>query len=240
MADKKVGSTAEETSALNRTLKEFVSSYQADQTANERRNGTRFRIEVFLAIGVAINIALTIGLLIAGVFQTKHAGDQAKTGQEQLAVARDTETRQLKAYVGVVQQGLENFGTPQQALKITRKNFGLTPAVDLFMAPPAIAVLNRGQQFGPVHCTPAPAVVNTFTLFPQQESNFTIKGFAGVSQEQVDLVKKGGDYVLVYWGALHYKDVFGAQRCTRYCWSFSGANMDAANAELCFQHNDSY
>lgn len=197
-----------------------------------RRAGIKFWVEIAVAAGVAINIALTLGILIVG-------GRQVTASQNQLEIMRDSERKQLKAYVGLTQHGIQNFGTPTQTLKISRKNYGLTPAIDLFMTPPNIAVvqIDRLTQFAPTLCTPAPTVVNSFTLFPQQESNFEMRGH-NITLEQVDLVKKGTTFVIMYWGALFYKDVFGNRHCSRYCWTFKGADMSEAAADTCFQHND--
>jgi hypothetical protein len=233
------GSTAEETAALNDTFKAFSEEYHKDDGEKRRRERVKFRIEIGVAIGVALNIALTIGLLVAGIRQAIYSGQQVQASQDQLTVARDTETRQLKAYVGVSQHGVENFGQINQVLKVRRKNYGVTPANDLFMGPPNVAVIQMGTSFSPVFCFPAPKVVNTFTLFPSQESNFEIRGNP-INKEQADLVTRGTQWALMYWGALYYKDVFGAERCTRYCFAFKGADLSESTAELCFQHNDSY
>jgi hypothetical protein len=58
--------------------------------------------------------------------------------------------------------------------------------------------------------------------------------------DQIDLVRKNASYVMIYWGALYYKDVFGNDRRTRYCWSFKGPDMTESANDLCLQHNDSY
>ena len=232
-------STAHETAALNETFKSFAKDYYKDEGAKARRERIKFRIEIGLAIGVAANIALTVGLLIAGAVQADYSGQQVKASQAQLDVMRDTETRQLRAYVGITQRGIENFGEDNQVLRTLRKNYGQTPAIDLFMSFPNIAMAQANTQFNPALCYPAPQAQNTFALFPGQELSYKVQGKT-LPPDQIDLIRKNPNFVMLFWGVLHYKDVFGIQHCTRYCWAFKGSDMTESANDICLQHNDSY
>ena len=67
----------------------------------------------------------------------------------------------------------------------------------------------KGAAFTPALCWPAPpSYSNTLTLFPSQELRFEIHAQT-LSNEQIQLVRDGSEYQLMYWGTLHYKDVFG-------------------------------
>jgi hypothetical protein len=195
------------------------------------------RMEWVLEIGIALMVLGTLAATSVAAYWTSW---QWSAANDQLGVARDTERQQLRAYVGITQHGIENFGTPTQVLKVTRKNYGVTPAYDLFMDQPNFGVTQANGNFIAAACWPAPpAPVNTLTIFPQQELRFEIRG-SPLSKQQIDMIRNGTEYVMIYWGTLHYKDAFGAPRCTRYCWQFKGESMAENDNEFCLQHNDAY
>jgi hypothetical protein len=238
------GSTAEETAALNETLKAFAKKYYEPNQENATRERKKFRLEIALGIGVALNILLTVGILISSIFQTRYNGDQVTASQGQLQVMGEQEKLQLRAYVGVTEHGIENFGESNQVLRATIKNYGSTPATDVFAGPIRADVLPVNSPFGPTLCIPAPAVANTTWIYPTEEfpleyrgPNLTSTG-KPISKQQIDLVRDGSEYRMLYWGVVYYKDVFGGQRCARYCWQFGGQDMSANRAGMCLQHND--
>lgn len=167
-----------------------------------------------------------------------HSSDE--TFKATLLAQKKSSEQQLRAYVGITQRGIENFGMPNQVLKTMRKNYGATPAYDLIMDPVHIDVFQNTAQFPPAFCSPSPpSPINTLTLFPSQELRFEIRGQL-LSKQQIERVRSAGDYRLIYWGTIHYKDAFGDARCTRYCWSFKGENMAEGDNDYCAQHNDAY
>jgi hypothetical protein len=156
------------------------------------------------------------------------------------------------AYVGIKPNGIDNFGEDSQVIKTTRKNYGLTPAIDVFMPPikakvfevdkKGIAINLSESQFDPAPCmlgTPP----NTFALFPAEESLDDLRGITilennqAMTKEQIDQVRNGSHAMMV-WGTVNFKDIFGTPHCTRYCWMFRGLSMGKQDAAACFQHND--
>lgn len=212
-----------------------TNSERHEHHIHQEKSKTEWVLETFIAL-------MVLGTFTATSIAAYWTSQQWEVANDLLTTTRDTEVRQLRAYVGIAQRGIENFGEPNQTIKLSRKNYGVTPAIDLGMSSPNIAVVSSapGAQFSPILCSPVPErPPNTFALFPGQEALYEIRGPL-LTNDQVAAVRKGTDFVLLLWGALYYKDTFGNSRCTRYCFSFKGQDMAESDADICLQHNDSY
>jgi hypothetical protein len=208
------------------------SSDEGTKSAPEGQNDKpRNREKHWLEYAIFFFVVLTAGGTMAAAYYTR----------QQYIVADDAEKRQLRAYVGILQHGMDHFGDQNQVIKTSTKNYGLTPARDLYIDPQQqhwdVVRLNA-PVFSPAMVNP-PNVKNTFTLFPSQESHYYFHGNA-LSRQQIDLVRDGTEYELLVWGIVYYKDVFDVSHSTRYCWSFRGSSMTEADVEICLQHNDAY
>src|SRR5580692_2690709 len=119
--------------------------------------------------------------------------------RKQWLTAEDSEKRQLRAYVGYVAGGVENFGDAQkQIFRMTRKNYGITPAYNVFSPPTAHDVLRIGGSLPATFPTQAPNMRETATLFPTGENKLNITGNQ-MSQTQNDLARAGTEYNLIYY-----------------------------------------
>jgi hypothetical protein len=185
---------------------------------------------------------LFVFLTTVGVgFQDLILHNSDDTFKNTLIAQKESTETQLRAYVGIRPLGIENFGETNQILRTMRKNYGATPASELFMDKPNIAILPRNGQFSPALCDPTPpGPVNSVSLFPQQELRYDMQGSLNLSKDQIALLRDGSQYQLQFWGTLHYKDIFGKRRCTRYCWGFHGPSMTENDSDYCLQHNDAY
>jgi hypothetical protein len=166
------------------------------------------------------------------------------TGQ-QWGTAVDTEHRQLRAYVGTIPAGIENFGDiTKQRFKLTIKNFRTTPAYDvgnlisdhnIFSKTGTIQVVEKPEGCG------QPSFRELVTLFPGGQHVFIFTGIQhAVSGERLNHVSDIDSMdAFIYYGTICYHDTFGMPHYTNYCWQFSGKNMAAENAEGCREHNDS-
>jgi hypothetical protein len=147
--------------------------------------------------------------------------------------------RQLRAYVGVSPGGIENFGDSQlQKFTLIRKNYGTTPAYNVFVKESLVTVIHAGDKIPEQENTPS-SLPGLLSLFPGISLPLTINGAAGLSKEQADSVREGKDVLFVYAGIVTYYDAFGEEHYTRYCWSFKGPSMTESDAEWCPGHNDS-
>jgi hypothetical protein len=157
----------------------------------------------------------------------------------QASVASDTEKRQLRAYVGIIAGDVENFDVSgRPTVRLTRKNYGLTPAYDVGFSTIYARIGKDGtifQQSGG-GCT-QPNYSNLSTMFPSAQLPFSIIIKDTYLQQQVDEVKAGSSIFYVY-GDVCYKDIFGNPHYTNYCWMYKG-DMSGKEADACLQHNDS-
>lgn len=165
----------------------------------------------------------------------------AGVGAWQASVASDTEERQLRAYVGVIPGSVENFGdTQKQKLTFTRKNYGQTPAYNVFLPPANIEIIRFGANLSNI--ANASFSVNfkeLTTIFPTMEFPSYIKGTGSISQQQFELAKKGTEYVMIYYGVIYYDDAFRTPHYTRFCWMFKGESMTSKDVDYCLGHNNS-
>jgi len=90
-------------------------------------------------------------------------------------ISRDTEKRQLRAYVGVSPGDVENFGSGDQRLRLIRKNYGGTPAYDVGFSEIGFVIEPVGN---PLPTTPqgcmAPRLPGLVSMFPSMELSLTI------------------------------------------------------------------
>jgi hypothetical protein len=215
----------EELAAINETLKAFSERYEEDKEKNPGRDSWKFRIEIATALGVGIYTLITAGLFIAALYQ--------------IAIMQDTERRQLRAYVGVAPGDIEDFGGPNQRLRVVRKNSGLTPAYNIGFSAAGFGTIKPGESIntGPEGCA-AYHPVKLATMFPGLELPLTIIITDKYSPEEIQLVKSGNRQ-FVYFGNICYHDAFGAVHFTNYCWMYKGTSMTAKDADACLGHNDS-
>jgi hypothetical protein len=189
--------------------------------AKDNKHWLEYAIFIFVVLA-------TIGTVAAAYY-----------ARQQWLTAQDTEKRQLRAYVGFIAGGVENFGDAQkQVFKMTRKNYGLTPAYNVFAPPTVHDVLRIGAGLPITFSSQPPNIRETATLFPTGENHLNIIG-TQMSQTQNDLARAGAEYNLVYYGIVHYTDAFGDPHYTRYCWLFKGPSMTEKDVDACLGHNDS-
>jgi hypothetical protein len=181
--------------------------------------------------GVGIYTAITLGIAIIALCQ--------------LNTARDTEDRQLRAYIGIVipsdGPGDRNFLPPNiPAIHLSIKNFGQTPAyrvtyqsgVDLKQYP-----LPKNTEYP----TPTIGPQNPITVFPGTPEPLGIRSPGGraLTNEEVKAIQDGNSKRLCFWGTITYVDAFGYSRYTNYCFSFFNLTQNAMPYEPCNDHNDS-
>jgi hypothetical protein len=161
--------------------------------------------------------------------------------RSQWLVAADSESRQLRAYVGVVPGDVEDFGGPNQRLTLIRKNYGQTPAYDVGASVVGVTIVKASGPAAivipPSGCG-VPSVYGLITMFPSMTLPLSIDIKENFSKNELALVQLG-ESGFVYYGTVCYHDAFGESHYTNYCWMYKGTDMTAKTAEGCLQHNDS-
>ena len=193
---------------------------QKENTALERKNQ-------------AIAISAVVGALIL-----------VAIGMIQACVTRDTERRQLRAYIAVdIPDHALSPPINQPTLHLNIRNTGQTPAlrvehvtgIDIRPYP-----LPRDNDFsiGPVTTLPEPV-----TVFP---GNLAVFGISEIPKRpftpaQSTEVQIGNTKRLYIWGTVNYSDVFENSHYTNFCFSIDGIAQLATpyHFEACDQHNDS-
>jgi hypothetical protein len=153
-------------------------------------------------------------------------------------IARDAEHRELRAYIGIIPGGVENFGQPGQRAIFIRKNYGATPAYDVGFSEGGFIIQAVGARLpaAPKGCV-APGMP-LITMFPGAELPLTIN-FEGRFTGEAILSVLAGKSVLIYFGNACYHDAFGSVHYTNYCWMYKGASTTAKDADACLGYNDS-
>ena len=211
---------------------------ERNQTDGPESGGGKSHLSRRNWVEIATLLVLVFTLFAAGY--TAYEGSLLSAATKDL-VKTNTETahRELRAYVGVIPGGVENFGdTQNQRFTIIRRNYGATPAHNVFIKQTQAAVIRVGDSIPPDDPTPS-KLSGLLSLFPGIALPFYITGVEDVAKDQLDLVKAGKDVVFVYAGIVTYYDAFGGPHYTRYCWFFKGSSMTDKDAEWCPEHNDS-
>ncbi len=162
-------------------------------------------------------------------------------------VARDSEKRQLRAYVYAI-PSVSNFAVGQSAIvQITLKNGGLTPAYN-----PSFAM---GYEIAPDSVAKLPADIGnelpipTFTpdgtgqfIYQEHILEETLPSIFGkpITQAQFNAVVVAKTSQIYIWGRVNYLDAFGHHWHTNYCFGLSGTNVNISSPEYtyCPNNND--
>ena len=158
-----------------------------------------------------------------------------------LVFQRDTETRQLRAYISIETAGpVENFTeTTLAQAKVRIRNSGQTPAYHLISQgtidfgpyplsenqtfqlnlprePPSVVVLNPGAEDGG-------------TIIPAEKP---------YTATQLASVKDGKSVRLYVFGTVTYRDAFRSEHYSYYCFSYFGIPPQLTHMEVCSKRND--
>jgi hypothetical protein len=121
------------------------STYKSSSDKTDQRENKQFLWTRRTAVAAIVYTLVTAALLAAGIWSAVQATNavtqaanavavakrSADVAQDQVAAAKDTEQRQLRAYVGIIPGDVENFGEDTFEIKLIRKNYGQTPAYDV-------------------------------------------------------------------------------------------------------------
>jgi hypothetical protein len=167
----------------------------------------------------------------------------------QLVVSRDTERRQLRAYIGIIDIGLQccspigadpinNPSEISNVVTIIVKNGGITPASNVR------TYTNWGQlAFNTAFPTSmdyndapreAHIIEASLLILPGGERRFN-----HAVTKSISLFRAAKDRKVraMIYGHIDYTDIFGRERQTLFCTIYSVTNIGADNNESCPEHN---
>jgi len=219
-------------------------SFEATNEHNQERAENGFVWTRRTAIAAFIYTGLTAAILVFSGYVALKTGESVDVATRQANNLEISSKQQLRAYVGVIPGAIVNFGDKEnQTFSFTIKNFGLTPAYDVFVQPRLPEGIAASQIIATSPNIP-PTFTGTLTLFPGADHPQHIVG-SPVPSEFNQLIKttakitEPGAKLIVYAGIVFYKEVSGKQHYTRYCWQFLGQSMTREDADGCLGHNDS-
>lgn len=209
------------------TLRAKYESAQQNRTDHDAKTLYWARIA---GIGVSIYTLLTLAIV---------------------TTARDTETRQLRAYVGVNSEPItlncNACDDPSKPLTEIRdgnyvvmeiQNFGLTPAYDTTVrlkweinasgTGPASDFTYPDDQLGNRD-------KGKFPMYPGQKRS----NILSLDAQTVGLIRRAQKHEisLFYYGRVDYRDVFDEEPTTDFCFQFAPDAGPKYHFPLCFEHN---
>lgn len=194
------------------------------RTTADRRARATLRWTRSATVLVALYTVITMGLAIVGAFQ--------------LGVSRDTERRQLRAYIGIVPGQVEGISDAPIG-NFIQKNYGLTPAYLVGIDRIEGRILKNKTIFAlPMPGCARPRERGLTSTSPTMELPLKIK-IPNITQEQIDNVVYGSDYMFLFDGEICYFDAFGFTHFTHFCWKYHDSSMNAKDADACMEYNDS-
>ena len=173
---------------------------------------------------------------------------QASIANEQLAIAKDAEIRQLRAYVGITipQDGpaLHPLLPPLiPAVHLSIKNYGQTPAYkvthDSGLSIRAYP-LPRDNKYT-IDDIPLSTVPNPITVFPGaiDPIGISLLLMRALTDREIGLIQNGKSARLYAWGTVNYLDAFKNPRYTNFCFGFFNPTPKDVQYEPCNEHTDS-
>ena len=175
---------------------------------------------------------LTLTLVAAGL-AAWFTGQQAESARQQIGVARDTEFRQLRAYVGVQSIIVRPVADGQRlTAEILVKNFGQTPASKVQITGQPIT--NETPDFSEKAWEALDRSASE-SLFPAADRTFIAYGRLLRSN---DLFNRPSSVTtaLVY-GIISYQDIFGIPHETEFCHMVSPGQPGHQSTQVCEGHN---
>lgn len=164
----------------------------------------------------------------------------------QAILIRDSEHRQLRAYVGIdiptpLTTAVSSLKNLTGHLKL--RNFGQTPALSV--------VFQADMDVRDYPLAPDNSFVERFveppesiTVFPGTSNLWGVDANLKHPLSDKDLfdIRDGSHRRLYLWGKVQYLDIFNCQHYTNFCISLSGLTTDAVGSikmEPCSKYNDS-
>jgi hypothetical protein len=159
----------------------------------------------------------------------------------QVSIARDTEQRQLRAYVGtfVPKDLLSIDANRYVTLRLRMKNYGLTPANEIeYLAGINLRdyPLSDRTDFSIPQPTTSPSKITLFSGELEEQQIQAVTKF-GLSPQNLDDLRFKRQ-VLLIWGTLKYRDTFGCRHFTNFCIGVAGDVQGVFTNETCDRHTD--
>ncbi|MGX4771129.1 hypothetical protein ACWAUC_15195 [Bradyrhizobium guangdongense] len=177
-----------------------------------------------------------VGVLIA-YYAFQQTRRQADAADLQTNIAKDTSKRQLRAYVFVTANPIEDFSTGKKPSgSVSVQMIGQTPAYNSRVVT-AIGTLRYPLTSDIDGYLPSKSVEETKSiLFPGLKFGNSVALAYAPSAEQFEILKQAERARIFLWGKVTYDDAFGAPHRVLFCFNFDHPAEKPGSTEICNQH----
>jgi hypothetical protein len=211
----------------------FLKKYEASQTSDDAKHNETLDLGRRTFKAIVIYSLLTALIAGAGIGAT--------------FIARDTEHRQLRAYLGIVipNPSTNNITPPTiPIVSLGIKNTGQTPAyraVVLSCVQLGPYPLPENQDFSCPNVIAAGIPQGPVTIFPGSLDSLGIRVVMkrSLTQAEFDSIGDGSNNRFYIWGKIQYVDAFNSGHYTNFCFSYFNYTETSGQIEVCNEHNDS-
>ena len=176
--------------------------------------------------------ALLLGTLVAASIGDRFSYRQAVSAHKTLNVSRDQERRQLRAYVGITDVFLATCPIANQEKMVSSiKNFGQTPAYDVYMHGWNKVVPLRSDNVYPIED------YSKQGRYAREQVAFPASGFDAESAcvpEPPSITSVIAPKVRLRYGTLFYTDAFNVHHQYQFCWFIGASDVHGTQ---CQNHN---
>jgi hypothetical protein len=156
----------------------------------------------------------------------------AKAGEDSAGIAKDTEMRQLRAYLGIELVVPPKMIAGQPAKSIWKmRNTGRTPAYKV-----TGSAEGEIRPYPPprpnVYRVSTPIALRETVLNPNREDIISINTDFVLSKEQADAIRDGSKFRYYTWGTVFFFDAFNASHYMNFCAIVGGPSMGESE-EVC-------
>jgi hypothetical protein len=152
-----------------------------------------------------------LGMMKSTLADTKDAANAARKNADAterlVERASDTAKKELRAYVGVREQRIQELGNNQYQAFILIENSGKTPAYELkFTWNWAL-----GGRSGPSGGFTLPKPIGSMPFAPSGQRPIR-QGLWTLTQDDIPRIATDGSHDIYVWGRIEYKDIYGDDR----------------------------
>jgi hypothetical protein len=216
-------------------------SIAAQAAIDQARDADKQAAAVWWQFGVgALTLAAAVAASIFAWLAAHHTKRGANVASEALTLSADTAKRQLRAYIGVEPEGVnDGDGAGVMRLPLTIHNSGQTPAHHVIIFS-KLNLVEHPREFDPRRDGGKyiSGEANDVTIGPGVKHVAYLYADAGLVNDNAVAIRDK-KLALIHFGPISYQDIFGESRETRFAFYHWGAELSDAASRRCRFGNSS-